>query len=138
MKKSTILFFLFPIFIMGNNQTGVKSTKPEIIQIQDNLMRVLYSYKESEDLSTNLMIAPKGWTEPFVKCEFKIQGMVLNGKLGLETEKGILIISEKEGFLIPKNTKVRIHNAGDSELRIIEILRPAYKKSLVTKYPLGK
>jgi mannose-6-phosphate isomerase-like protein (cupin superfamily) len=84
------------------------------------------------------MIAPKGWTEPFVKCEFEIQGMVLNGKLGLETEKGILIISEKEGFLIPKNTKVRIHNAGDSELRIIEILRPAYKKSLVTKYPLGK
>ena len=39
-----------------------------------------------------------------------------------------------EGFVIPKNTKVRIHNAGNVPLHLVEILRPGYKESLVKEY----
>ena len=43
-------------------------------------------------------------------------------------------ISRNEGFVIPKNKRVRIFNGGDKELRIIEILRPAFKDNLVQKF----
>ena len=39
-----------------------------------------------------------------------------------------------DGFVIPKNTRVRIFNAGVGELILIEALRPAYKKELVQEF----
>jgi len=36
--------------------------------------------------------------------------------------------------LIPKNTKVRIFNAGSEELVLIEVLKPGYQKELVTVF----
>ncbi len=38
------------------------------------------------------------------------------------------------GFVIPKNTRVRIFNAGQEELILIEVLRPAYKKELIEQF----
>ena len=34
----------------------------------------------------------------------------------------------------PKNTVVRIFNAGDGELVLIEVLSPSYKKELVQEF----
>jgi mannose-6-phosphate isomerase-like protein (cupin superfamily) len=39
-----------------------------------------------------------------------------------------------DGFVIPKNTRVRIFNPGVGELILIEVLRPAYKKELVQEF----
>ena len=57
-------------------------------------------------------------------------GIVLNGTLGLEFKEGIDSIVTGNGFVIPKQTRVRIFNAGEDELILIETLQPAYKKEL--------
>ena len=80
------------------------------------------------------MHAPIGWTEPIIKAQFEIRGIVLSGQLGLEFKEGIKKITNNNGFLIPANTKVRIFNAGTEELILIEVLRPGYKIKLVENF----
>jgi mannose-6-phosphate isomerase-like protein (cupin superfamily) len=80
------------------------------------------------------MLAPVGWTEPIVSLEFELRGVVIAGVLGLEFKEETAKINVNEGFVIPKNTKVRIHNAGNTPLHLVEILRPGYKESLVKEY----
>ena len=46
-------------------------------------------------------------------------------------ENGTKTMTKGQGFFIPKNTLVRIFNAGQDELVLVEVLRPAYKKELV-------
>ena len=104
------------------------------IVIQDNVERVIYDYTQSSELGLNKMIAPKGWTEPIIKAQFEIRGIVLEGVLGLEFEDAKQHIKAGDGFFIPKGTFVRIYNAGEEELILIEVLRPAYDPSLVKEY----
>ena len=80
------------------------------------------------------MLAPVGWTEPIVSLEFELRGVVIAGVLGLEFKEETAKFNINEGFVIPKNTKVRIHNAGNVPLHLVEILRPGYKESLVKEY----
>jgi len=77
------------------------------------------------------MHAPYGWSEPIIKAQFEIRGIVLKGILGLQYEEGKQNIVNGNGFVIPKNTVVRIFNAGEGELVLIEVLSPSYKKELV-------
>ncbi|MDC3318443.1 hypothetical protein OAV61_01620 [Flavobacteriaceae bacterium] len=65
-------------------------------------------------------------------AKFELRGIVLSGVLGLEFKEGVKKIPSSKGFLIPKNTRVRIFNAGSEELVLIEVLRPGYQKELVT------
>ena len=104
------------------------------IVIQDNVERVIYDYTKSNELGLNKMIAPKGWTEPIIKAQFEIRGIVLKGVLGLEFKDAKQGIIAGDGFFIPKDTFVRIYNAGEGELILIEVLRPAYDPSLVKEY----
>jgi len=80
------------------------------------------------------MHAPFGWTEPIIKAQFEIRGIVLKGVLGLQYDNNTQTIISGNGFIIPKNTLVRIFNAGEVELVLIEVLRPAYKKELVQEF----
>ena len=80
------------------------------------------------------MHAPFGWTEPIIEAKFEIRGIVLEGLLGLEYQGSEDHIVSGNGFVIPKNTRVRIFNAGEEELILVEILRPAYKKELVQEF----
>ena len=104
------------------------------IVIQDNVERVIYDYTQSSELGLNKMVAPKGWTEPIIKAQFEIRGIVLKGVLGLEFKDAKQGIIAGDGFFIPKDTFVRIYNAGEGELILIEVLRPAYDPSLVKEY----
>ena len=104
------------------------------IVIQDNVERVIYDYTQSNELGLNKMIAPEGWTEPIIKAQFEIRGIVLKGVLGLEFKDAKQGIIAGDGFFIPKDTFVRIYNAGEGELILIEVLRPAYDPSLVKEY----
>ena len=54
--------------------------------------------------------------------------------LGLQYDDSEQKIISGDGFVIPKNTRVRIFNAGVGELILIEALRPAYKKELVQEF----
>jgi mannose-6-phosphate isomerase-like protein (cupin superfamily) len=69
-----------------------------------------------------------------VSLEFELRGVVIAGVLGLEFKEETAKFNVNEGFVIPKNTKVRIHNAGNVPLHLVEILRPGYKESLVKEY----
>ena len=109
------------------------SISPKKIILKDNLERHLFDYSISDDIGINKMHAPVGWTEPIIKAQFEIRGIVLSGQLGLEFKEGVEKISSSNGFLIPMNTKVRIFNAGVKELILIEVLRPGYKIELVEK-----
>ena len=80
------------------------------------------------------MHAPFGWAEPIIEAQFEIRGIVLKGLLGLEYENSEEHIISGNGFVIPKNTRVRIFNAGKEELILVEVLRPAYKKELVLEF----
>lgn len=99
---------------------------PKTIQITDNVARSLLDYTTSDELGLNQMFAPVGWTEPIVRLQFELRGIVLGGILGLEFAEGTRVYDKDEGFIVPANTKVRIFNAGASNLHLIEVLRPAY------------
>ena len=143
MNKITLILLI--IFIgckpkQNGNNTNEKAIyndhviTPKKIIINDNVERHLFDYSISDEIGLNKMHAPAGWTEPIIKAKFELRGIVLSGELGLEFEEGIKKIPSSNGFLIPKNTKVRIFNAGSEELILIEVLRPGYKVNLVENF----
>ena len=118
----------------SQNETGRNTVLAKKLLIQDNVERVIYDYTQSDEMGLIKMHAPFGWTEPIIEAQFEIRGIVLKGLLGLEYENSEEHIARGDGFVIPKNTRVRIFNAGEEELILIEVLRPAYKKELVQKF----
>lgn len=138
MVKHTIFTYLLLSFTLlacsVEQEANNNSFQPKLITIQDNVERVIYDYTQSSALGLNKMQAPVGWTEPIIKAQFELRGIVLEGVLGLEFIEGVQQIEAGLGFVIPKDTKVRIFNAGEEELILIEVLRPAYDQSLVKSY----
>ena len=123
--------FVFIGFLVASPQTTSTSDDslriaPKTIQITDNVARSLMDYTTSDELGLNQMFAPVGWTEPIVRLQFELRGIVLGGTLGLEFAEGTRVYDKNDGFIVPANTKVRIFNAGASDLHLIEVLRPAY------------
>ena len=129
-----LLFIPFTSFSQIKNEAEKSTIIAEKLLIQDNIERVIYDYTQSDGMGLIKMHAPFGWTEPIIEAQFEIRGIVLKGLLGLEYESIKEYIVIGNGFVIPKNTRVRIFNAGEEELILIEVLRPAYKKELVQEY----
>ena len=121
-------------FSQSNDETGKSTIIPKTLLIQDNIQRVIYDYTQSGEMGLIKMHAPFGWEEPIVEAQFEIRGIVLEGLLGLEYQNSEEHIVSGNGFVIPKNKRVRIFNAGEEELILIEVLRPAYKKELVQQF----
>lgn len=136
MKKHVVTFLLSSIGLttMISQENYDYKIVPKIITIKDNVNRQILDYTTSDDIGMIEMIAPKDWTEPIVELNFETRGIVINGTLGLQFKNKTIYFSRNEGFVIPKNKRVRIFNGGDKELRIIEILRPAFKDNLVQKF----
>ncbi len=138
MKRLLVFLGLFiPCYFYAQDSIDTTSANNIIankIVIEDNVERILYDYTQSSELGLNKMIAPKGWSEPIIKAQFEIRGIVLKGALGLEFKDAKQGIKAGDGFFIPKDTFVRIFNAGQGELILIEVLRPAYDPSLVKEY----
>jgi len=136
MKK--ILYLLVCISLTSFSQSiseiGKSTVVAKKLLIQDNVERVIYDYTQSDEMGLIKMHAPFGWTEPIIKAQFEIRGIVLKGMLGLQYDNSEQKIISGDGFVIPKNTRVRIFNAGQEELILIEVLRPAYKKELVQEF----
>ncbi len=123
--------FVFVSFLQATPQPSPPSEDslriaPETIQITDNVARSILDYTTSGELGLNQMFAPVGWTEPIVRLQFELRGIVIGGTLGMQFAEGTLVFEKDEGFIVPANTKVRIFNAGASDLHLIEVLRPAY------------
>ncbi len=129
-----LLLISFTSFSQSNNETGKSTIIPKTLLIQDNIQRVIYDYTQSGEMGLIKMHAPFGWEEPIIEAQFEIRGIVLEGLLGLEYENSEEHIVSGNGFVIPKNKRVRIFNAGEDELILIEVLRPAYKKELVQQF----
>ena len=121
-------------FSQSNDETGKSTIIPKTLLIQDNIQRVIYDYTQSGEMGLIKMHAPFGWEEPIIVAQFEIRGIVLEGLLGLEYENSEEHIVSGNGFVIPKNKRVRIFNAGEEELILIEVLRPACKKELVQQF----
>lgn len=136
MKKLLYVFLLISFASLAQSKShSFKSTVlPKTLLIQDNIERTIYDYTQSDELGLIKMQAPFGWTEPILEAQFEIRGIVLKGLLGLEYGFGEEHIMSGNGFVIPKNTRVRIFNAGQEELILIEVLRPAYKKELIEQF----
>ena len=136
MKKLLYLFVLISNIVYSQEKKEIKghTIVPKKIVIQDNIERVIYDYTQSDEMGLIKMHAPFGWTEPIIKAQFEIRGIVLKGVLGLQYDNNTQTIISGNGFIIPKNTLVRIFNAGEVELVLIEVLRPAYKKELVQEF----
>jgi len=107
---------------------------PTIITIQDNVERIILDYSTSDELGLNQMRAPVGWTEPIVALGYELRGIVIGGTLGLEFKDETVTFEQNEGFIIPINTQVRIYNAGEDPLHLVEVLRPGHKEALVKQY----
>ena len=129
-----LLFISFISFSQSKNETVKSTVIAKTLLIQDNIERTIYDYTQSDDMGLIKMHAPFGWTEPIIEAQFEIRGIVLKGLLGLEYENSEEHIVSGNGFVIPNNTRVRIFNAGQEELILIEVLRPAYKKELVQQF----
>ncbi len=136
MKKLLYVLLLISFASLAQSKShSFKSTVlPKTLLIQDNIERTIYDYTQSDELGLIKMQAPFGWTEPILEAQFEIRGIVLKGLLGLEYGFGEEHIMSGNGFVIPKNTRVRIFNAGQEELILIEVLRPAYKKELIEQF----
>ena len=111
-----------------------KRVVPEVLKIQDNVERTMLDYSPSAELGIYKMVAPIDWTEPVRSIGFDIQGIIISGTLGLEFENETLTFEANDGFFIPRNTKVRIHNAGAEPLHMVEVFTPNYKPSLVIDF----
>ena len=107
---------------------------PEVLTIQDNVERTLLDYSPSAELGIYKMVAPKDWSEPVRSIGFDIHGITISGTLGLEFENETLTFEANDGFFIPRNTKVRIHNAGAEPVHIVQVFTPNYKPSLVIDF----
>jgi hypothetical protein len=129
-----LLFIPFTLFSQIKNEAEKSTIIPEKLLIQDNIERTIYDYTQTGEMGLIEMHAPFGWTEPIIEAQFEIRGIVVTGLLGLEYENTEEHIVSGNGFVIPKNTRVRIYNAGEVELILIEVLRPAYKKELVQEF----
>ena len=111
-----------------------KRVVPEVLKIQDNVERTMLDYSPSDELGIYKMVAPIDWTEPVRSIAFDIRGIIISGTLGLEFENETLTFERNDGFFIPRNTKVRIHNAGAEPLHMVEVFTPNYKPSLVIDF----
>lgn len=111
-----------------------KRVVPEVLKIQDNVERTMLDYSPSDELGIYKMVAPIDWTEPVRSIAFDIRGIIISGTLGLEFENETLTVEANDGFFIPRNTKVRIHNAGAEPLHMVEVFPPNYKPSLVIDF----
>ena len=111
-----------------------KRVVPEVLKIQDNVERTMLDYSPSDELGIYKMVAPIDWTEPVRSIAFDIRGIIISGTLGLEFENETLMFEANDGFFIPRNTKVRIHNAGAEPLHMVEVFTPNYKPSLVIDF----
>ena len=138
MRKILLLLLFIPLLSFSQEAKEIDKQDhlivPKKIVIQDNVERMIIDYTQSEELGLFKMLAPVGWTEPIIEAQFEIRGIVLKGLLGLEYENSEEHIVSGNGFVIPKNTRVRIFNAGEEELILIEVLRPAYKEEFVQKF----
>ena len=134
MKNILLTLLLLSPLAFAEDTSEYQRITPKELKIQDNLERTILDYSTSDELGMNQMLAPVGWTEPIVSLEFELRGIVIAGVLGLEFKEETAKFNVNEGFVIPKNTKVRIHNAGNVPLHLVEILRPGYKESLVKEY----
>jgi len=138
MRKILLLLLFIPLLSFSQEAKEIDkqdhSIVPKKIVIQDNVERMIIDYTHSEELGLLKMLAPVGWTEPIIEAQFEIRGIVLKGVLGLEFKEGLKTIESGNGFVIPKHTRVRIFNAGQVELILIEVLRPAYNKEFVKKF----
>ena len=138
MRKILLLLLFTPLLSFSQEAKEIDKQDhlivPKKIVIQDNVERMIIDYTQSEELGLFKMLAPVGWTEPIIEAQFEIRGIVLKGLLGLEYENSEEHIVSGNGFVIPKNTRVRIFNAGEEELILIEVLRPAYNKEFVQKF----
>jgi len=129
-----MLFISFTSYSQSIIEEGSSNVIPKKLLIQDNIERIILDYTQSDEMGLIKMHAPFGWAEPIIEAQFEIKGIVLKGLLGLEYENREEHIISGNGFVIPKNTRVRIYNAGEVELILIEVLRPAYKKELVQEF----
>ena len=138
MRKILLLLLFIPLLSFSQEIKEIDKQDhlivPKKIVIQDNVERMIIDYTQSEELGLFKMLAPVGWTEPIIEAQFEIRGIVLKGLLGLEYENSEEHIVSGNGFVIPKNTRVRIFNAGEEELILIEVLRPAYNKEFVQNF----
>ena len=95
MKTSDFNLYLVKITLIYASNPKKKailvdhSISPKKIILKDNLERHLFDYSISDDIGLNKMHAPIGWTEPIIKAQFEIRGIVLSGQLGLEFKEGI-------------------------------------------------
>jgi hypothetical protein len=131
--KWLILFSL----LMTSIKLPAESTRlvtPKTIKIEDNVERTILDYSTDQDLGLNQMLAPIGWSEPIVALGYELRGIVISGVLGLEFKDSLVLFQKDDGFVIPRNTQVRIHNAGDVPLHLIEVLRPGHQDALVKTY----
>ena len=129
-----LILISFTSFSQSKNETLKSTVIAKTLLIQDNIERTIYDYTQSDEMGLIKMHAPFGWTEPIIEAQFEIRGIVLKGLLGLEYENSEEHIVRGNGFVIQKNTRVRIFNAGEEELILTEVLIPAYKKELVQEF----
>ena len=136
MNKIIYFFILTSLSLYSQSENEIEKSTivAKKILIQDNVERVIFDYTQSDEMGLIEMHAPFGWTEPIIIAQFEIRGIVLKGVLGLQYDNNTQTIISGNGFIIPKNTLVRIFNAGEVELVLIEVLRPAYKKELVQEF----
>lgn len=129
-----LIFLIFLSHVPFALSEGFQLINPRILKIQDNLERTILDYSVDDDLGMNQMLAPVGWTEPIVALGYELRGIVISGALGLEFHNETVVFQVDQGFVIPSDTKVRIHNAGITPLHLVEVLRPSHKDSLVTVF----
>ena len=114
MNKIIYFFVLTSLSLYSQSENEIEKSTivAKKILIQDNVERVIFDYTQSDQMGLIEMHAPFGWTEPIIKAQFEIRGIVLKGVLGLQYDNNTQTIISGNGFIIPKNTLVRIFNAG--------------------------
>ncbi|HLN55634.1 MAG TPA: hypothetical protein VK207_06565 [Bacteroidales bacterium] len=87
----------------------------------------------NSDISVAHMISPNGWSEPGQTPEFDEYTVVLRGKLKVETEKEVFIVTAGQAIFAEKNKWVRYSTPLEDGADYIAICIPAFSPDTVNR-----
>lgn len=79
------------------------------------------------------MVAPPGWSEPFQTPNFDEVTIVIKGKKQIETEEGVVELSQGQTLLVKSGTRVRYANPYDEEVEYWSLCVPAFSIQSVNR-----
>lgn len=114
--------------------------KPTIIEAEGNKPKKIEEFSGrvntgSKEASIARMTSPEGWEEPGQRPDFQEITVVLEGKLKVEHENGVIEVSEGQAVVSNPGEWVRYSTPDPGGAKYIAVCLPAFSPDTVHRDP---